>query len=86
MSENLNNYRSNSVWLVDGSYLKLRTAEIYYNFPKQMLSKFKLKTAQLYVRGIDLFSIDNIKIVDPESIGSSYPTMSSYNLGIKIGF
>ncbi|MCK9618580.1 MAG: SusC/RagA family TonB-linked outer membrane protein [Lentimicrobiaceae bacterium] len=86
MSENLNNYRSNSIWLVDGSYLKLRTAEIYYNFPKPMLSKFKLKSAQLYVRGINLFSIDNIKVVDPESIGSSYPTMSSYNLGIKIGF
>jgi TonB-linked SusC/RagA family outer membrane protein len=86
MTENLNNYRSNSIWLVDGSYLKLRTAEIYYNFPKQMLSKFKLKEAQLYVRGIDLFSIDNIKVVDPESIGSSYPTMTSYNLGIKIGF
>ncbi|MCK9412024.1 MAG: SusC/RagA family TonB-linked outer membrane protein [Prolixibacteraceae bacterium] len=86
MTENLNNYRSNSVWLVDGSYLKLRTAEIYYNFPEQMLSRFKLKTAQLYVRGINLFSIDNIKVVDPESIGSSYPTMSSYNLGIKIGF
>jgi TonB-linked SusC/RagA family outer membrane protein len=86
MSENLNNYRSNSIWLVDGSYLKLRTAEIYYNFPKQMLSKFKLKEARLYVRGIDLFSIDKIKVMDPESIGSSYPTMSSYNLGIKIGF
>jgi TonB-linked SusC/RagA family outer membrane protein len=86
MSENLNNYRSNSIWLVDGSYLKLRTVEIYYNFPKQMLSKFKLNAAQLYVRGINLFSIDKIKVMDPESIGSSYPTMSSYNLGIKIGF
>jgi TonB-linked SusC/RagA family outer membrane protein len=86
MSENLNNYRSNSIWLVDGSYLKLRTAEIYYNFPKQMLSKFKLKEVQLYIRGINLFSADKIKVVDPESIGSSYPTMSSYNLGIKLGF
>lgn len=83
---NDNNYRANTIWLKDGSFLKLRSAEIYYNLPKQVLSKVKLERAKLYIRGMNLFSIDNIKIVDPEATGNGYPTTASCNLGIQIGF
>jgi hypothetical protein len=83
---NANNYQPNSIWDVNGSYLKLRTAELYYDFPKDLLSKLKVNSARLYLRGMDLFSIDNIKIVDPEAIGNTYPTVSTYILGIQIGF
>lgn len=83
---NDNNYRANTIWLKDGSFLKLRSVELYYNFPKHLLSKLKLERAKMYVRGMNLLSIDNIKIVDPEATGNSYPTESSYNLGIQVGF
>jgi TonB-linked SusC/RagA family outer membrane protein len=86
MLENANNYRPNSVWYADASFLKLRTVEIYYNFPEQLASRLKLKQARVYLRGMNLFSIDNIDIVDPEAIGATYPTQSSYNVGIQIGF
>ena len=86
MSQNLNNYQANTIYLADGSYLKLRTVELYFDFPKQLLSRLKVNEARLYVRGMNLFSIDNIKIVDPEAIGITYPTVSSYNVGIQIGF
>jgi hypothetical protein len=86
MLENANNFRANSVWYADASFLKLRTVELYYNFPEKLLSRIKLKQARLYVRGMNLFSIDNIDIVDPEAIGATYPTQSSYNVGIQIGF
>jgi TonB-linked SusC/RagA family outer membrane protein len=86
MVQNLNNYQANTIYLVDGSYLKLRTVELYYDFPKQLLSRFKVAEARLYLRGMNLFSIDNIDIVDPEAIGTTYPTVSSYNVGIQIGF
>lgn len=84
--ENANNYRPNSVWYVNGAFLKLRSVELYYSFPENILSKLKLTEARIYVRGMNLFSVDNIKIVDPEEIGITYPTISSYNLGIQIGF
>jgi TonB-linked SusC/RagA family outer membrane protein len=84
MSSNDNNYRPNSIWYANGSYLKLRSVELYFDLPKQLLSKMKVQKARLYVRGMNLFSIDNIKFVDPEAIGYTYPTVSSYNVGIQI--
>lgn len=85
MSDNANNYRTNSIWYQDGSYLKLRSVEVYYDLPKSIISKMKVGNARLYVRGMNLLSVDNIKVLDPEAIGISYPTTSSYNIGIRIG-
>lgn len=86
MSDNSNNYRPNSIWYADGSYIKLRSVELYYNFPEQIVSKLKLEKVQLYVRGMNLLSIDNVKVVDPEAIGLTYPTVSSCNMGIRLSF
>lgn len=86
MSENDNNYRPNSVWYADASFIKLRSVELYYHLPEKIISRIKLDGMKLYVRGINLFSIDNINNVDPEVTGINYPTVSSYNFGIQIGF
>ena len=86
MLENNNNYRPNSIWYTDGSYLKVRSVEVYFDFPSQLLSKVKLDKVRLYLRGMNLFSFDKVEIVDPEAIGLTYPTMSSYNMGIQFGF
>ncbi len=83
---NDNNYRPNDIWLQSGNYLKMRQCEIYYNIPQSLANKLKIGKAKLYARGMNLFSIDNINIVDPESIGISYPTLSSYHLGFNIEF
>src|SRR5690606_6540621 len=83
---NENNYRPNSIWITDGSYLKLRSLMLHYNLPKQLISRIKLADTRIILRGTDLFSIDNIHIVDPESIGFSYPTYATYSLSIQIGF
>lgn len=84
--ENANNYRRNDIWLENGDYLKLRLVNFYYNLPKNLVSKLKLQRAQLYVRGTNLFSFDNIQVTDPESIGIEYPSLSTYNLGMKVEF
>ncbi|WP_017256964.1 SusC/RagA family TonB-linked outer membrane protein [Pedobacter arcticus] len=84
--ENANNYRKNDIWLTSGDYLKLRRVDLYYNFPQGLVKKIKLEKAQLYVRGSNLFSSDNIKVTDPESIGIDYPSLATYNLGIKLEF
>ena len=86
IEENLNNYRSNSTWLRNGSFLKLRSLEIYYKLPETLTSKMKLAQARLYLRGMNLFSIDDVKVLDPEEIRVVYPTMTSFNLGFQIGF
>lgn len=81
---NANNYKNSSVWMEDGSYLKLRSLDFYYDFkfkPSSALSKIRL-----YVRGNNLFSIDKIKYMDPEDISLSYPTTRSYTCGAIINF
>lgn len=83
---NDNNYRGNDIWLQSGNYLKLRQCEIYYTTSEQFAKKLKINKLKLYARGMNLFSFDNINVVDPESIGVSYPTLSSYHLGFNIEF
>ena len=86
MLTNKNNYNTNSVWVKDRSYIKLRTCEIYYKFPEKLLAKSFISKAKIYVRGMNLFSIDNLKIVDPESYGIAYPMTASFNMGVNVGF
>lgn len=84
--ENANNYRSNSIWITDGSYLKLRSLEIYYDLPSFSIARLNVSNTRVFIRGRDLFSIDKIKVVDPEAIGIVYPICSTYSIGINIGF
>ena len=84
--KNDNNYRTNSVWLADRSFLKLRNCEMYYKLPLTWISKLKMKNAKVYVRGVDLLCFDKIDIADPESYGATFPLTRSVNFGITIGF
>ncbi len=84
---NDNNLVSSSVWLADRSFLKLRNLEVYYKLPASFLNKLKMKSAKVYLRGVDLFCFDSIDISDPEAMGNaSYPTTRSLNVGLAIGF
>ena len=80
---NANNYRNNSVWYRDGSFLKLRDVTVSYAFPKRML---KIMTMEFYLKGSDVFSIDSLGIVDPERIGSGYPTSRAWWVGLRFNF
>lgn len=82
-----NNYNTNSVWVADASFLKLRTLEISYKFNSRTLKNIPaLKDVKLFARAHDLFCLDNIKIADPESIGATHPTMKQYVLGFNLSF
>lgn len=84
---NNNNYQTSTTWLADRSFLKLRHVELSYDLSKSVfsISKF-LKTARLYVRGIDLFSFDKLDIVDPEAIGIMAPLNKSIIIGMESRF
>ena len=84
--QNDNNFNTNSVWVRDRSFIKLRTCEIYYKFSEKILESLFISKAKIYVRGTDLLSIDNLKIVDPESYGVAYPTTASLHLGVNVAF
>lgn len=42
-------------WLIDGSYLNIRTVTLSYQLPKAVLNKAKIQNAQIYVSGENFF-------------------------------
>lgn len=80
---NANNYRNNSLWYRDGSFLKLRNLYLAYTFPKTVTRFADLK---VYLQGTNLFSLDNLGFADPEQLGVGYPATRSYWVGVKFDF
>jgi TonB-linked SusC/RagA family outer membrane protein len=84
-TNNLNNYRFSSFWQRDGSYLKLRSLELGYSLPKQMLSRTGLTSARIFLNGNNLFSIDDIEgDLDPETLTIGYPALRTFSAGFRI--
>jgi TonB-linked SusC/RagA family outer membrane protein len=83
-----NNQRLNDYFLKDGTYLRLKNAEISYTLPTEWVNRVKLSNARVFVNGTNLFTLDKIKIRDPEASGKAdfYPVMRFINMGINIEF
>jgi hypothetical protein len=80
---NAHNYANSPVWWEKGDYLKLRNLYVWYDFGKYIN---KIDSFRLFFKGHNLFSIDNIKIMDPEHVSLAYPTARSFQLGLKLTF
>ena len=82
--DNSNNYRASTFWYRNGDFIRLRTVELSYSIPRSFLIKQSIRNIKLFVRGVNLFTWDFIKIVDPETLSNGYPVMKSINLGLNI--
>lgn len=78
-----NNYRSNSLWYRDGSFLKLRNVGVSYTIPRSLL---KICDATVSLNGTNLFCMDGIEFADPEQLGAYYPTTRVIWAGVKFNF
>ena len=63
---NTENNHNSSRFVEDGSYLRLKTVTLSYNFPKKWLNKIHLSRLQAYVTGQNLFTLTKYKGYDPE--------------------
>lgn len=76
-------------WLKDASFVRLKTLELSYTLPKELLSKIKIASMRVFINGNNLFTLDKLKWYDPEgnnTNGAFYPQSKIYNLGINISF
>jgi len=76
--DNGNNTANSSYWLRDGSFLKLRNAEIGYTH----------KFFRFYLSGSNLLTFSKFKLWDPEQGGGNglgYPTQRVFNFGVQLG-
>lgn len=81
-----------------GGYARMKNIQLVYTFPENLYSKVKLKGAQLYISGQNLFLIYNRnKYLDPEVGGIrtvtsmapnngvyNYPLMKTFAIGARI--
>lgn len=83
---NLNNYRGNDVWYKNVNFFKLRNCEVYYMLPENWISKVKMSQCKVFVKGENLMTLSNLKAMDPENIGTNFPTLMGVNLGVSVKF
>jgi len=70
---------TNSYFIEDGSYLRLKSLILGYTFPSSLLQKFKMSKLRIYIESTNLFTITKYSGLDPELGGSNS------NFGIDIG-
>ena len=82
----------------DGSYLRLKSISLTYNFPKKWLAPLQIQSLSIYGNIQNLFTITGYDGYDPE-IGANgqsvilqnidnyrYPSQRIYTFGLKLAF
>lgn len=76
-------------WYRDGTYIRLKNAEIGYTLPGQVSDKIGASSIRVYVNGLNLLTFDRypVKYQDPEQNNElMYPVFKAYNLGLNVSF
>jgi TonB-linked SusC/RagA family outer membrane protein len=89
---NTNNLLTSDFWFKDASYVRLKSLNVNYSLPKDVISKIGVSKLDIYVSGTNLFTWSKLGVFkdtfDPEGPltqnGRSYPIMKTYSLGLNI--
>ncbi|EGN56068.1 TonB-dependent receptor [Hallella multisaccharivorax DSM 17128] len=86
--DNNNEKRVSSYFVENGSYAKLRTIQLGYNFPKSIYEKLYLTRLRAYVSAQNLLTIKskNFTGVDPENANFGYPIPLNVTFGLNLSF
>lgn len=85
-----NKNTQNSLFLADAAYVRLKTVEIGYSIPKNVLKRIGFTKTRFYLQGLNLFTWDKLDKydVDPETNtgGDWYPIQRVVSLGLEVTF
>ena len=79
-------------WIFDGSYLRLKTAEIAYTFRDNLIKKMGLSSCKIYLNGQNLWFWSNLPddreaaLTGGSSSQGAYPSVRRINLGVDVTF
>ena len=85
------NNRISDRFVENGSYLRLKTISLSYNFPLQWMKIFSIESARLTLSCENVATITGYSGFDPE-VGingidlSSYPVSRTFNIGFNVNF
>ena len=80
--------RMSSYFVENGSYIKMRTLQLGYRLPVQLVKKLLLSSARIYLSGDNLWTIKSSSLTcsDPENTAWNYPHTASFTFGVQVGF
>ena len=80
--------RASTYFVEHGSWFKLRTLQLGYNFSDKLMKKLHMTSARVYVSGQNLFTVksSSFTISDPENPNWAYPHSSSVSVGVQLSF
>ena len=89
------NEQVNSYYLESGSYLRLRTLELGYTLPTDLVGRINVSTLRVYIQAVNLFTLTKYTGLDPElggddrAFGSdtgNYPLVKNFLFGLNLNF
>ena len=86
--DNNNEKRVSTYFVENGSFAKLRTIQLGYNFPKSIASKLYMERLRMYVSAQNLLTIKSSSFtgVDPENANFGYPIPLNVTFGLNVSF
>lgn len=78
----------NTWFMRDGSFLRLKQAEIGYSIPGAWKRKINISNMRIYVSGTNLLLFSKFKLWDVEMAGNGlgYPIQKVFNIGLNLSF
>ncbi len=87
------NYKSQTRWLQDGSYVRLKNIQMGYTLPSSVLKPIGLKNLRIYVSAENMLTFTNLmEVFDPEAFtggwgtGKTYPLSKAVSTGLSLTF
>ncbi|MDR0572705.1 MAG: TonB-dependent receptor [Tannerella sp.] len=79
--------RTQTGYLLDASYFKLKQVILGYTLPKSLVNRIKLDKIRFNVSAYNLFTVSDVpKYYDSEYISDAYPPKRTFAFGIQVGF
>lgn len=89
-ANNRNNSTTNSFFLKDVSYVRLKNAQIGYTIPSKITSRLNIQNFRVYVSGSNLLTFDSLfQSMDPENPdgrATNFPPIKIMSLGLNLTF
>ena len=64
----------------------MRDLYLWYDLPAETLRTLRMSGLRFFLRGTNLLSVDSVHIFDPESVSLDYPSMRTFQAGLKCSF
>ena len=96
------NRRMSTFYLENGSYFRLRNAQLGYSLPQNILDKLKVSRIRIYISSNNLFTIagytgyypevgrngrtGNVRLFNSGVDEGSYPVPREYRAGVQVSF